>query len=199
MARSERSALCDLLTELGEQAPTLCEGWTTRDLAVHLVVRERRPWSAVAGGGGARARVERLPFAELVAALRQPPRWSLGGFSVVDRIVNTLELFIHHEDVRRAQPQWRPRTLSRPQQAALWRGLKPMAKLGLRRFPATVLVEAPEHGRLRSGRGGPGLRVVGAPSELALFVSGRQRVAREVRLIGPDALAERLSGARLDW
>ena len=26
----------------GPDAPTLCEGWTTRDLAAHLVIRERR-------------------------------------------------------------------------------------------------------------------------------------------------------------
>ena len=28
-------------------APTLCDPWTTRDLAAHLVVRERRPDAAI--------------------------------------------------------------------------------------------------------------------------------------------------------
>ena len=32
-----------LTEEVGPEAPTLCEGWTTTDLAAHLVVRERRP------------------------------------------------------------------------------------------------------------------------------------------------------------
>ena len=30
----------------GPEAPTLCAGWTTRDLAAHLVVREARPDAA---------------------------------------------------------------------------------------------------------------------------------------------------------
>ncbi|HEX6919337.1 MAG TPA: maleylpyruvate isomerase family mycothiol-dependent enzyme, partial [Actinomycetes bacterium] len=42
IARAERAALSDLLESLGPDAPTLCEGWDTRDLAAHLVVRERR-------------------------------------------------------------------------------------------------------------------------------------------------------------
>ena len=39
----ERAALADLLDELGPDEPTLCEGWATRDLAAHLVIREGRP------------------------------------------------------------------------------------------------------------------------------------------------------------
>src|SRR5690349_11008507 len=45
-ARTERAALCDLLVTVGPDAPTLCEGWTTRDLAAHLAVRDRRPDAA---------------------------------------------------------------------------------------------------------------------------------------------------------
>ena len=43
IASRERAALADLLVELGPDAPTLCAGWDTRDLAAHLAVRERRP------------------------------------------------------------------------------------------------------------------------------------------------------------
>ena len=43
LAQQERNTLCDLFVELGSEAPTLCEGWSTADLAAHLVVRERRP------------------------------------------------------------------------------------------------------------------------------------------------------------
>src|SRR5690349_5274014 len=43
--RRERAALCDTLERLGPDAPTLCAGWTTADLAAHLVVRERDPRS----------------------------------------------------------------------------------------------------------------------------------------------------------
>jgi uncharacterized protein (TIGR03085 family) len=46
LAQLERSRLCDLFLEVGPDQPTLCEGWTTADLAAHLVIRERRPDAA---------------------------------------------------------------------------------------------------------------------------------------------------------
>jgi hypothetical protein len=51
----ERAQLADLLGELGPGAPTLLAPWTTRDLAAHLVLRERNPlagpgWSCPARG-----------------------------------------------------------------------------------------------------------------------------------------------------
>ena len=39
----ERAALCDTLAAVGAEAPTLCEGWLTADLAAHLLAREKRP------------------------------------------------------------------------------------------------------------------------------------------------------------
>ncbi len=46
-AQSERAALCDMFEAVGPDVPTLCDGWTARDLAAHLVVRERRPDAAL--------------------------------------------------------------------------------------------------------------------------------------------------------
>ncbi|PZA20241.1 maleylpyruvate isomerase N-terminal domain-containing protein, partial [Modestobacter versicolor] len=43
VSRSERAALADLLEQLGPDQPTCCEGWTTQDMATHLVLRDRRP------------------------------------------------------------------------------------------------------------------------------------------------------------
>jgi hypothetical protein len=37
----ERSALCDLFEELGANVPMLLNGWTAKDLASHLELRER--------------------------------------------------------------------------------------------------------------------------------------------------------------
>ena len=42
-AAAERARLADLLLEKGPHAPTLCGGWSTRDLAAHLWLRESRP------------------------------------------------------------------------------------------------------------------------------------------------------------
>ncbi|MGK5672229.1 TIGR03085 family metal-binding protein [Micromonospora sp. URMC 106] len=203
-ARSEREALADLMLSLGPDAPTVNEGWTTRDLAAHLVLRERRPDAA--GGillpplrGYAervRRRIAARPWPRLVEQVRRPPVWSPVSNPVTDELTNTMEFFIHHEDVRRARPGWLPRDLAARLQAALWRRAAGLARLALRRFPADVFVQAPGYGELSVGRGGEPVRVVGAPGELVLFLSGRQRVAR-VQIDGPAALADRLRNAHL--
>lgn len=203
-AGSERRALAGLLLSVGPDAPTLCEGWTARDLAAHLVVRERRP-DAAAGmlvpplrrhGERVRAGIAATSYPDLVELVRRPPWWSPVSNPVLDEAANTLEFFIHHEDVRRATPGWRARDLPAEQQAALWARVRMAAKLALRRFAASVLVQAPGHGQARVGAGGPAVRLIGAPGELALFLSGRQRVAR-VQIDGPPEVAAKLRASHL--
>ncbi|MEW2382104.1 TIGR03085 family metal-binding protein [Micromonospora sp. NPDC047707] len=203
-ARSEREALADLLQTLGPDAPTLNEGWNTRDLAAHLVLRERRPDAA--GGillpplrGYAervRRRIAARPWPQLVDQVRRPPAWSPVSNPVTDELANTLEFFVHHEDIRRARPDWLPRDLPVALHRALWKRAAPLARVALRRFPADVFVQAPGHGGLSVGRGGEPVRVVGAPGELVLFLTGRQRAAR-VQVDGPTPVADRLRAARL--
>lgn len=204
-ARDERLALCDLLADLGPDQPTLCAGWTTRDLAAHLVARERRPLAAPGlilrplAGYTERVRqsVARRPFPVLVRTLRHPPRWSPVRFERLDRAINTLEMFVHHEDARRGQPGTAARDLPPGLAAALWRRVGPYARLRLRRFPAPVVVHAPGHGEVRTGRGeGEPVRLSGEPGELALFLTGRQAAARAA-LTGPEEPAGRLATARL--
>jgi uncharacterized protein (TIGR03085 family) len=203
-ARAERAAFCDLVTALGPDAPTLCEGWTTRDLTAHLVVRERRPDASLGillrpfAGHTRRVQDEtaRKPFDELVGLVRNPSPLSFGGLGPLDRLFNTSEFFIHHEDVRRAQPGWESRPLPPELARQLWSGTTGPAKLALRRYPAAVVLDAGSYGEARAGRGGDEVRVTGDPGELALFLSGRQRAAR-VEVTGPEALAERLRTSRL--
>ena len=38
LSRSERAALCNSALEAGETAPTLCGGWSVKDLVVHLLM-----------------------------------------------------------------------------------------------------------------------------------------------------------------
>jgi uncharacterized protein (TIGR03085 family) len=203
-ARAERRALADLLLALGPDEPTLCAGWATRDLAAHLVVRDRRP-DAAAGivfrplrgwGDRVRARLAHSPYPELVERVRRAPWWSPVSNPALDPAVNTLEYFVHHEDVRRARPAWQPRELSRGHQEALWRQVPRLATLALRRLPATVVVQSPGYGEIHVGAGGPEVRLVGAPGELLIFLTGRQRAAR-VQVDGPAKLADRLRTARL--
>ncbi|MEV1287608.1 TIGR03085 family metal-binding protein [Micromonospora sp. NPDC049679] len=203
-AQTERQSLADLFLAVGPDAPTLNEGWTTRDLAAHLVVRERRP-DALPGVRlpalrGYSERVTRAvatqPYPRLIDQVRRPPWWSPLSNPVTDALANTLEFFVHHEDVRRARPDWQPREIPAGEQAALWKPASLIARLRLRRFPATLLIQATGFGERTTGAGGEPVRLVGAPGELVMFLTGRQRAAR-VQLDGSPALIERLRTAKL--
>src|ERR1019366_2363964 len=89
IAQRERGTICDLFVELGPDAPTLCEGWTTADLAAHLVARERRPdsgpglvWPPLAGYTDAvrRSVRDRTVWTDLVDRVRSGPPWLLRPF-----------------------------------------------------------------------------------------------------------------------
>jgi uncharacterized protein (TIGR03085 family) len=199
LAQQERQTLCDLFDELGPDVPTLCEGWRTADLAAHLVVRERRPdsgpglvWPPLAGHTEKvrRAERDRTPWEKLVETVRRGPPLLLRPF---DGPMNTVEFFIHVEDVRRAQEGWEPRPLSPELADALWArvGAGGMAK----RVPATIVLSAA--GRAEKERGsGPRLTLSGDPGELTMFGAGRQRAAR-VEISGDAELADRLRAASL--
>jgi uncharacterized protein (TIGR03085 family) len=195
VSQSERAALADLLAELGPDAPTCCEGWTTRDLAAHLVVRDRRPdaMPGLALGGPLARWTERVhrrargrrEYPVLVAELRSgPPAWLFTAWPVLDRLLNTVELVIHHEDARRAQPGWSPRELPTSVQDQLWTAVRylargkdaarPVGGLLVRRSDVPDGAEGSER-RLRKGT--PTTTVVGAPLEILLWLSGRQDVA----------------------
>src|ERR1700722_1188516 len=128
LAQQERQTICDLFVEDGPEAPTLCEGWTTADLAAHLVARERRPdsgpglvWPPLAGHTDRvrRSLRDKTPWVELIATVRRgaPPPLRLRP---VDGPMNPVEFFIHVEDVRRGQPSWEPRLLGDEMAGALW-------------------------------------------------------------------------------
>ena len=192
------------MLEVGPDQTTLCSGWNTRDLAAHLAVRDRRADAMVGAlipplaGHGEHLRLSRAarPFAELVHEVRTPPWWSPVSNRLTDELANTGEFFIHHEDVRRGRPDWVPRELEDGEQRALWKMVKLTARFGLRKLGIPVLVRAPGLGEVTVGGDTPQVTLTGAPGELALFVSGRQRAAR-VDVDGPPEPAERLRTARL--
>ena len=107
--------------------------------------------------------------------------------------MNTVEFFIHVEDVRRAQDGWEPRPISPELADALWARVGPggMAK----RVPATIVISSP--GRVDKVRGsGPRLTLDGDPGELSLFGAGRQQAAK-VEIDGDAVLAAQLRAASL--
>jgi uncharacterized protein (TIGR03085 family) len=185
LAVTERASLTDLLDKLGPHAPTLCEGWETRDLASHLVLRERR-FDAIAGivirplaGWTARVqnRLARRNFSRLVDQLRSgPPRWSPVRLRRIDEGANNVEFFVHHEDIRRSQPEWQPRVVDAATNELLWRRACVVARHALHTNSGIELVRADngERHTARSPASGEGTLVVtGAPQELLLYVFGR--------------------------
>lgn len=201
-ARAERATLCDLLDTVGPDQPTLCDGWTTRDLAAHLLVRDRRPDAAAgavikalaAHGERVRRAAAARDFTGLVDQVRHPPALSLAGTSVTDRAVNTAEFFIHHEDVRRGSPGWAPRDLPHGLDAALHAQVRLAGRLRLRKFPARLTLLSPGFPPITAGAGGPPVTVTGDPGELTLFFAGRQSAAK-VDIDGPADLVDKLRTA----
>ena len=202
-AQGERRALADLFLELGPDAPTLCEGWRTADLAAHLVVRERRPDAAlgiVLGPlAGHTERVQRAvrdgrPWPDLVALFRDGPPWPF-RLGPVDAAMNTAELFVHHEDVRRARPGWEPRASDEGLERALWSRVRLMARAARRAAPPGLVLVSPGFGRVEVRPGAPQVAVTGGPGELLLLLFGRQEVAR-VALDGEPAAVEQVRTAR---
>lgn len=202
-AARERQALADLLATVGPDAPTLCEGWHTSDLVAHLVLREGRP-DAAAGilakpVAGWTRRVQeglrdRTPYPQLVARFRAgPPVWSPTRLGAVDEAANTVEFFVHLEDVRRAAPEWQPRKLEQEHEDELWKRLRSGAKLMFRKVPVGVtLVRTPNQQTVLAKPATPQMVTVSGPAgELALFCSGRKEVA-QVEITGDEAAVERL-------
>ncbi len=186
MSRRERTALCDTALQVGEDQPTLSGEWTVKDLVVHLLIREGSPAAAgifvspLAGLTEHESRrIGRRDFTVLVEKLRSgPPLYSPYAVPRLDRLLNTLEYFVHHEDVRRAQPTWSPRDLDDRAERAVWRALHPMAKVLTRPVPAGVVLEDSLSGsRLSASRGAGRTVVRGRPSEIALYLFGRKEQA----------------------
>ncbi|MFL6123701.1 TIGR03085 family metal-binding protein [Actinophytocola sp.] len=183
LATAERAALCDLFDELGPNEPTLCTGWQTRDLAAHLVVRERRPDAApgilLKPLAGHTKRVQdtyaRRPWRELVDLVRGGPApWWPTRIPALDNAVNSIEFFVHHEDTRRGQAGWEPRRPDAERDEALWAGLRRLAKMTLRRTPVGLLLCRPNGQEIVVRRGPDTVTVTGEPGELLLFATGRE-------------------------
>jgi uncharacterized protein (TIGR03085 family) len=195
----ERAKLADLLDELGPDAPTLLEPWTTRDIAAHLILRDHdalaAPGLVLPGAWGRLARrrqrdLAQRDFSELTAILRSetPPGFFRIGW--IRRLASLNEFFVHHEDVRRANGHG-PRTQEPAMDDALWHNVTRSAWFLARRLPGAGLdVHRAGTGRtVRVRRGQPIARISGDPGELLLYLFGRRNNTR-VEISGTDAAVD---------
>ena len=203
-AAHERAALADALTELGPDAPTLCGGWTTKDMAAHVYIRERRPDAAlgVLPLGPLSKYTDRvmasalrsLGYDEIVRRFRTvPPVLRVGP---LDELMNSVEYFIHTEDVRR--PNGLPaRELPAEFERLLWSRLSKQGRLSFRRVNARVrLVPTIGGGDPVEFGKGETVTVSGLPSELMLLAFNRKADANVDYDGSPSAIAA-LKDARL--
>jgi uncharacterized protein (TIGR03085 family) len=188
IAQRERAALVTTMRGVGPDQPTLCGKWTTRELAAHLVVRERRldagPGILIPAFADYTERVTQQVAAEhdwnvlLDKIASGPPL--LSPFKLLDAVANVAEMYIHHEDVRRAVTGWEPRELDDDVAKAIARQVPMMARMALGKAPAQVVLRTPEGKTLATVGRGAAVEVTGAPLELLMFGSGRNEARVEL-------------------
>ena len=193
VAQQERAALVTTMRGVGPEQPTLCGDWTTRDLAAHLVIRERRldaaPGIMVPKFAGYTERVQNQVAAEndwnvlLDQIASGPPL--LSPFKLLDPFVNVAEMFIHHEDVRRAVTGCEPRQLDAATTSSLARQVSLMSRMTMSKTPARVTLKTPDGTTLTTVGKGPAVTVTGEPGELLMFISGRDQA--KLTFNGDDA------------
>ncbi len=206
LARRERHDLCDLALTVGEDAPTLCGDWTVKELVAHLLVRENRPWAAagivvppLAGlTEKSMERMARKDFGVLVEKLRDPGL-NMYRLPAAEVALNTLEYFVHLEDIRRAQPGWEPRVLAAADLGLIWKLGRGAGRMMARRLGVPVTIRRSDTGREAVlNAGDDPVVVTGPPGEVVLFLYGRG-YARDLSFEGPaDAVAE-VRGADLGF
>ncbi|GLB62352.1 TIGR03085 family protein [Dietzia sp. NCCP-2495] len=193
LARRERSALVETMRGTGPDAPTLCDGWTTRDLAAHLVVREARPEAAGVLVPALAARLESLrlveaqrPWTELLEQIEAGPPW-YSPLRIADTLANTAEYLVHHEDVRRAADGWTRRELDQADLDRLWTLSTLVARTKLRKVRARIDLCVPaaseSTGAAPVSTGAalaPYVTVIADPVELLLWSFGRNEVDIEI-------------------
>lgn len=196
-----RQALADALLAVGPDAPTLCEGWETRHLAAHLVLREHSVWAAgITGAPGLRHGMERKldilaaqaehpgGYARLIKQFSQgPTKFSPFNLKRVDAAANLLEYFVHLEDIRRARERWVPRSLDAAYTDRLWQRLKQAAKLLYRHAPVGIILVRPDGTRYQAKKGTDSVAIYGSVSELIMHAYGRTNHALVLYEGSPEA------------
>jgi uncharacterized protein (TIGR03083 family) len=200
LAAAERRDLADHLATLGDdewEQPSLCSGWSVRDVAAHVPSYDELGWPATLAlyarsgfsldrsNAALVERGRRLGTDELVARLRAhaDPR---GVTAMFGSAIALTDGVIHHQDIRRALGH--PRTV--PPERLL---------AALRFLPRARVLPAPENLRgLRvvatdlDWEHGSGPEVRGPGEALLVALAGRRQALAELDGPGLETLATRV-------
>jgi uncharacterized protein (TIGR03085 family) len=143
-----------------------------------------------------RQQVAQWDFSELVAAIRSGPH---GVFRLgwLRRVPNLNELFVHHEDVRRANGG-RRRDLDASMHEALWSNVRLGGWFLARRLRGAGLeIRNSVTGQTVTAHPGSAIvRITGEPGECLLYLFGRQEVA-EVDVDGPTTAVDNVNATKI--
>ena len=172
----------------------------------HLLVRERRP-DAVPGlvfgplasytAGVQKRLAASTTWEDMVELFASgPPLFSV--FKVLDPVASIHEMFVHHEDVRRAQTGWEPRQLDARTVAAVKRRVAMISRAGMSKsmaaVPARLTMRTPDGQTVVVVGSGSPVTVTGEPLELLLFAFGRDAV--RVDFAGDDDVVAAVRAAK---
>lgn len=198
----ERRNLLQVLHEANPTDPTLCEGWQTRHMVAHLLLRESQVITTLGIVVPFLAERTERKTAELAETLRERPAYERaitefgllpGYFNLrrrkpeADRAINLIEYFVHIEDVRRACHGWEPRELHSDTREYIWKDLCSRARMMAgKNYPDGLVLEVPGdyplvHTVLTPKPGKVATVLSGLPEELALYLFGREQAQVIVR------------------
>ncbi len=205
----DRAHLVDALEAVGPDAPTLCEGWLSRHLAAHIVLRESAP--LVSAGAvvpalssyGERA-LEKLAdtsrdeagWADLLARVAAGPR-GIHPIAWAGDKANLVELVVHTEDVRRGSGPAESLERSAEHLDAIFRQLRLAARFSYRKSGVGVVLVVPggQRAQVRAPRGDAGTVVLrGDVVDLLMHAMGRVD-ASGVTIEGAPADVEALTAS----
>ena len=203
-ARRERNAICQTLRQLGPGQPTLCQGWSTKDLLVHLIVRENRPDAAVglfipflsSYTDSISKKYTEKSFEDLISIFENGPK-SPSPFALpkVDELANTFEFLVHHEDILRAQNEYQPRKFTEEDAKFIWSRFTKSAVFFMRKVKVGVVAKT-DQGTYTLKRGNDVVTISGNIIDLVMFAFGRQNKT-EIVFEGNPLAVEKLKNSDL--